>query len=92
MRKTKYLLEAIQASQKQITYCAVDLAKDSLTTSLSPLVKAFPSIKFVGLWGTYDDSLEWGKINVKGRKIYFWLGLGLLILGICCCYFRFTTI
>ena len=85
MRKTKYLLEAIQASQKQITYCAVDLAKDSLTTSLSPLVKAFPSIKFVGLWGTYDNSLEWG-------KIYFWLGLGLLILGICCCYFRFTTI
>jgi L-histidine Nalpha-methyltransferase / hercynylcysteine S-oxide synthase len=76
MRKTKYLLEAIQESKKQVTYCAVDLAKDSLVQSLSPLVAAFPSIKFIGLWGTYDDSLEWTKHNVPtlSRTIYFWLG------------------
>lgn len=31
MRKTKYILEAIAESKKNVTYCAVDLAQDSLT-------------------------------------------------------------
>ncbi|KAJ3330578.1 hypothetical protein HDU91_003537, partial [Kappamyces sp. JEL0680] len=64
MRKTKYILEAITESKKKVTYCAVDLAKDSLTQSLTPLVTAFPSINFVGLWGTYHDSLDWTRKNI----------------------------
>jgi uncharacterized SAM-dependent methyltransferase len=76
MRKTKYILDAIVESKKNIVYCAVDLAQDSLTKSLSPLVKEYPSIKFIGLWGTYHDSLDWTRKNLSKhvQKLFLWLG------------------
>jgi uncharacterized SAM-dependent methyltransferase len=76
MRKTKYLLEKIAQSKKHITYYAVDLSETSLKESLIPLMAAFPGIDFVGLHGTYHDSINWIKTNVPStaRKVYLWLG------------------
>ncbi|KAJ3269212.1 hypothetical protein HDV01_001691 [Terramyces sp. JEL0728] len=75
MRKTKYILDAITKANRKITYFAVDLAEASLRQSLEPLATTYPSIKFVGLWGTYHDSLSWiQKNHSSSRKLFLWLG------------------
>jgi EasF-like predicted methyltransferase len=77
MRKTKYLLDAINESQKKVTYFAVDLSESSLRESLVPLAKMYRNINFVGLWGTYHDSLAWlnsKRKNINSKRIYLWLG------------------
>ncbi|KAJ1343650.1 hypothetical protein BSLG_001798 [Batrachochytrium salamandrivorans] len=76
MRKTKSILEALAKSNKTATYYAVDLSEPSLRQSLLPLAELFPTISFVGLWGTYDDSIAWVKrsIPVATPKTYLWLG------------------
>ncbi|KAJ3253699.1 hypothetical protein HK103_000357 [Boothiomyces macroporosus] len=75
MRKTKYILDAITKAGRKITYYAVDLAEASLRQSLEPLAATYPSIKFVGLWGTYHDSLSWIQKNQhNARKLFLWLG------------------
>jgi EasF-like predicted methyltransferase len=76
MRKTKFLLEEITRSRKSVTYYAVDLSDSSLKESLDSLAICYPSINFVGLWGTYHDSLEWIKAHIPSEisKIYLWLG------------------
>ncbi|KAJ3021905.1 hypothetical protein HKX48_007486 [Thoreauomyces humboldtii] len=77
MRKTKYILEAIEKQQlKNVTYYAVDLSESSLRESLGPLTEAFPSIKFVGLLGCYEDSVEYIARTIPDDvlKTYLWLG------------------
>ena len=76
MRKTKYILDEISKSGKTVTYYAVDLSSKSLSDSLEPLKKLYPTISFVGLWGTYDDSLLWLAKNAQKDvlKVYLWLG------------------
>ncbi|KAJ3321895.1 hypothetical protein HDV06_003761 [Boothiomyces sp. JEL0866] len=75
MRKTKYILDAITKANRKVTYYAVDLAEASLRQSLEPLATAYPSIAFVGLWGTYHDSLSWiQKSQADARKLFLWLG------------------
>ncbi|KAJ3264071.1 hypothetical protein HK104_006529, partial [Borealophlyctis nickersoniae] len=76
MRKTKYILEAIERQKKGVTYYAVDLSETSLRESIVPLTTSFPSIHFVGLLGTYDDSLSWVAANIPASvpKTYLWLG------------------
>ncbi|KAJ3222741.1 hypothetical protein HDU81_009623 [Chytriomyces hyalinus] len=78
MRKTRYLLDAIVSQNKSVTYYALDLSAQSLTQSLQPLALQFPTIKFVGLLGTYDDSLLYIKDHLprdKGTtRTLLWLG------------------
>eukprot|EP00842_Homolaphlyctis_polyrhiza_P006612 jgi/Hompol1/6952/HPOL_005156-RA len=76
MRKTRFILDAIAKSGKNVTYFAVDLSETSLRQSLAPLAAAFPTIDFVGLWGTYDDSLLWLKNTLPAGtpKLFLWLG------------------
>ena len=77
MRKTKFILQAISDSKKTVTYYAVDLSDSSLKNSMEPYISMFPTITFVGLWGTYHDSLKWlknSKIGEKSRKLFLWLG------------------
>ncbi|KAJ3150315.1 hypothetical protein HK101_001965 [Irineochytrium annulatum] len=69
MRKTKYLLEAIVAQNIKVTYYALDLSEQSLVDSLIPLAAAFPSIRVVGLLGTYDDSLAYVAQNVPTHTL-----------------------
>lgn len=73
MRKTKFILEAIVTAGKQVTYHPVDLSESSLKKSMAPLISEFPSVKFMGLWGTYNDSLHWVS-QKSGRNVYLWLG------------------
>ena len=77
MRKTDYILRAISDLNISITYYAVDLSESSLKKSLEPYVARYPRIKFVGMWGTYHDSLKWIKDfqgNKVVKKVYLWLG------------------
>ncbi|KAJ3220251.1 hypothetical protein HDU67_003266 [Dinochytrium kinnereticum] len=82
MRKTKFLLEAIVRQNKSVTYYALDLSEQSLVDSLKPLAANFPTISFVGLLGTYEDSLAYISRNVpthtpQGKRItrtILWLG------------------
>ncbi|KAI9205608.1 histidine-specific methyltransferase [Polychytrium aggregatum] len=76
MRKTKYLLDAITKHRKNITYYALDLSEASLRDCLTPLCAEYPEIRFVGLLGTYDDSLQWIRANIPQtvHKSFLWLG------------------
>jgi uncharacterized SAM-dependent methyltransferase len=84
MRKTKYLLESIvKQGLKGVTYYALDLSEKTLIDCLNSLAVHFPSIKFVGLLGTYEDSLEYIKNNIPSTdpltgshisRTIMWLG------------------
>ncbi|KAJ3061532.1 hypothetical protein HDU99_005532, partial [Rhizoclosmatium hyalinum] len=76
MRKVKHLLDAIVAQNKSVTYYALDLSGSSLTSCLTPLAEAYPSIQFVGLLGTYDDSLVYMREKIPRGKsqTLLWLG------------------
>ncbi|OQR95861.1 hypothetical protein ACHHYP_00019, partial [Achlya hypogyna] len=77
MRKTSHVLDAIvRAGKVRTTYYAVDVSEESLTEALEPLVAQYPSISFVGLFGTYDDSLEWLRDHAPpaANKTFLWLG------------------
>ncbi|KAJ3053637.1 hypothetical protein HK102_011674, partial [Quaeritorhiza haematococci] len=76
MRKTKYFLDAIVEQGKSVTYYALDLSEKSLHDCLDAMAQCFPTIKFVGLLGTYEDSLQYIHSHIpKGvRKMLLWLG------------------
>jgi EasF-like predicted methyltransferase len=76
MRKVGFFLEAVVRAGKTVTYYAIDLSESSLNQSIAPFLKAFPSIKFVGLWGTYQDSLHWITANIPQnvKKAFLWFG------------------
>ncbi|KAJ3233867.1 hypothetical protein HDU81_001930 [Chytriomyces hyalinus] len=78
MRKTRYLLDAIVTQNKSVTYYALELSAQSLTQSLQPLALQFPTINFVGLLGTYDDSLLYIKDHltreINTTRTLLWLG------------------
>jgi EasF-like predicted methyltransferase len=76
MRKVGFFLEAFVRAGKTVTYYAIDLSESSLNQSITPFLKAFPSIKFIGLWGTYQDSLHWIADNIPQnvKKVYLWFG------------------
>ncbi|KAJ3222740.1 hypothetical protein HDU81_009622, partial [Chytriomyces hyalinus] len=78
MRKTKYLLDAIVRQGKSVTYYALDLSAQSLSMALSPLASHYPTIQFVGLLGTYDDSLSYIQTHiprpVNSTRTLLWLG------------------
>jgi uncharacterized SAM-dependent methyltransferase len=79
MRKSAVLLQAFVDAGKAITYYAVDLSRDSLTACLRPLVQAFPSLRFVGLHGTYEEVLAWARTEAglpPGTPRVAWLWLG----------------
>src|SRR3954466_2646790 len=77
MRKTRHLLSALSFSHRQVTYCAVDLEERSLTDSVREMTASFPRLDFVGLLGTYDDTLQYirrGGLAGTGKKIVCWFG------------------
>ncbi|KAJ3116728.1 hypothetical protein HK100_000995, partial [Physocladia obscura] len=78
MRKTKYLLDAIVKQKKRVTYYALDLSAQSLSSSLEPLAFNYPTVSFIGLLGTYDDSLSYIHTNIPrprgSTRTLLWLG------------------
>nr|AFO67565.1 dimethylallyltryptophan N-methyltransferase [Epichloe inebrians] len=60
LEKVTYLLEALEAQEKSVTYFALDLSGPQLMSTL----KAIPTTKFrhvrlAGLHGTFEDGLRW---------------------------------
>lgn len=77
MRKTKYILESIVKQGKKVDYYALDLSEETLRASLLDMMTSFPTINFIGLLGTYEDSLPYINQNIPSRgtpKVFFWLG------------------
>ncbi|TPX50113.1 hypothetical protein SeLEV6574_g01073 [Synchytrium endobioticum] len=77
MRKTKFIFsELVRQNKKNVTYLALDLSLDTLRAVVKDINAAFPEIRVIGLWGTYNDSLSWVKTNIpKGiTKYILWLG------------------
>ncbi|KAL1896440.1 hypothetical protein Cpir12675_002777 [Ceratocystis pirilliformis] len=58
--KTRLLLEAFEAIKKPVDYCALDLSHPELERTINQLPE-FIHVTVCGLWGTYDDCLEWLK-------------------------------
>ncbi|KAJ3126601.1 hypothetical protein HK098_007356 [Nowakowskiella sp. JEL0407] len=81
MRKTKYFLDAIVRQNKSVTYYALDLSEKTLKECLDSMAAAYPpsensKISFVGLFGTYEDSLQYVRDNIDSKipKMFMWLG------------------
>ncbi|KAF1993588.1 hypothetical protein P154DRAFT_449788 [Amniculicola lignicola CBS 123094] len=77
LRKVNILLQAIDRLGKDVEYYAVDLSLPELRRTFSQIPTAgYKHVKCFGLYGTYDDSLEWMKSShVRGRpKTILWLG------------------
>jgi len=62
LRKVKLLLDALERAEKRVCYYALDLMKSELERTLAAIpVGTFKYVQCYGLWGTYDDGLEWLK-------------------------------
>jgi EasF-like predicted methyltransferase len=76
MRKTRYLLQEVVRQNKHIIYYALDLSEQSLKNCLDAMIKEFPTVDVRGLWGTYEDSLEYIQkaFPPETQKMFLWLG------------------
>ena len=77
LRKTNILLQAIERSGKHVDYYALDLSLPELDRTLSAVPPGtFRHVKCRGLYGTYDDGLEWLKLpcNQSKAKVVMFLG------------------
>jgi len=74
LRKTQIILKALEKNRKNITYYALDLMEDELKKSLS-LLGEFNNVKLVGLWGTYEEGMDFAANLPKDmKKTIVWLG------------------
>jgi uncharacterized SAM-dependent methyltransferase len=60
LRKVSILLRALEAAGKDVDYYALDLSLKELERTLEQ-VPSFEHVKCHGLFGTYDDGLDWLK-------------------------------
>ncbi|KAK4494315.1 hypothetical protein PRZ48_014613 [Zasmidium cellare] len=77
LRKVKILLDALDRAGKAVSYYALDLMYSELERTLAAVpAGAFKHVKCFGLWGTYDDGLEWLKSPENATKPKTILSLG----------------
>ncbi|ORY18361.1 C-type lectin protein [Clohesyomyces aquaticus] len=78
LRKVNILLQAIDRLGKEVEYYAVDLSLKELNRTFAE-IPAYKYVKCFGLYGTYDNALEWLKSpGVSGKpKTILWLGSSL---------------
>lgn len=77
LRKVKILLDALDRAGKAIEYYALDLMQAELERTLAAVPKnAFRHVQCYGLWGTYDDGLEWLKRPENAARPKAILSLG----------------
>ncbi|EME78671.1 uncharacterized protein MYCFIDRAFT_56905 [Pseudocercospora fijiensis CIRAD86] len=77
LRKIKILLDALDRAGKKISYYALDLMKSELERTLAFVPPGtFKHVQCYGLWGTYDDGLEWLKRPENAGKPKTILSLG----------------
>ncbi|KAH7350379.1 C-type lectin protein [Pyrenochaeta sp. MPI-SDFR-AT-0127] len=80
LRKVNILLQAIDRLGKVVEYYAVDLSLPELKRTFAEIpTEGYKHVKCFGLYGTYDNALEWLKspeIEAKPKTI-LWLGSSL---------------
>ncbi|KAF1944312.1 hypothetical protein EJ02DRAFT_420396 [Clathrospora elynae] len=80
LRKVNILLQAVDRLGKDVEYYAVDLSLPELKRTFSQIpTEGYKHIKCFGLYGTYDNALEWLKspdVETKAKTI-LWLGSSL---------------
>lgn len=69
-------MQAFERAGKDIDYYALDLSKPELERTLLAVEGTYKHVRCHGLFGTYDDGLEWLKRpeNLKRPKCILWLG------------------
>lgn len=65
----------MEKSGKDITYYALDLDKSELERTLADVPK-YERVRCLGLWGTYDDGLDWLQLPENAKKPKTILSLG----------------
>ncbi|KAI1169626.1 DUF323 domain-containing protein [Nemania sp. FL0916] len=73
VRKTKPLLDRLEASGKDISYFGLDLSFNSVREGIEGLRTEYKKIQCTGLWGSFEDGLQWAK-TVEGPMLYLSLG------------------
>ncbi|CAN9352168.1 unnamed protein product [Alternaria alternata] len=80
LRKVNILLQAVDRLGKDVEYYAVDLSLPELERTFGEIpTDGYKHVKCFGLYGTYDDALEWLKtpeVEEKPKTI-LWLGSSL---------------
>ncbi|KAL4912435.1 hypothetical protein BDW62DRAFT_216318 [Aspergillus aurantiobrunneus] len=76
LRKTKVLLDVLEALGRSIDYFALDLSRPELQRTLHPVAGVYHHVRCHGLLGTYDDVRKWLQISdVQSRpKTILYLG------------------
>jgi uncharacterized SAM-dependent methyltransferase len=73
VRKVKPLLDTLETYKKPVEYFAVDLSKEALKRAMEYLLPKYRYVKCFGLWGTFNDAMEWSR-SVAGPKCILSLG------------------
>ncbi|KAL8779261.1 MAG: hypothetical protein Q9213_007033 [Squamulea squamosa] len=76
LRKVRILLEALELAEKRVNYYALDLSEPELRRTLSAVPRHYQHVRCHGLWGTYEDALEWLEQTDKQRRPKWILTLG----------------
>ncbi|KAL7749401.1 hypothetical protein RI367_005272 [Sorochytrium milnesiophthora] len=75
LRKTRLLLDALETAQKCASYYALDLMRGELEKSLRGLAGSYKFVQVAGLWGTYDDGMQFLRTcPADRRRMVWWLG------------------
>lgn len=73
----KLLLDSLDRAGKSVDYYALDLMKSELERTLAAVpAGTFKNLQCFGLWGTYDDGLDWLKRPENAVKPKTVLSLG----------------
>lgn len=75
LRKVSILLQALEKAQKEVDYFALDLSLKELRRTLEQ-VPDFAYVRCHGLYGTYDDGLEWLKLPENSQRPKCIMSLG----------------
>ncbi|CCT76195.1 uncharacterized protein FFUJ_14172 [Fusarium fujikuroi IMI 58289] len=79
IRKLIPLLEELDRLQKPVTYCPLDLSHKSIERAMEQTrVSLLPYISVTGLWGTFEDGVEWANRACVDRPRVF-LALGSML-------------
>ncbi len=72
--KTRILIEALLAKQRELRYVPVDIAAAMLEESSQALLERYPSLAVTAIAAEYREGLELLASEVQGPKLVLWLG------------------
>ncbi|KAF3063823.1 4-dimethylallyltryptophan N-methyltransferase [Daldinia childiae] len=79
--KVIFLLQALEAQEKEVTYYALDLSEEQLRHSMEEIpMQMFKYVRFGALYGTFEDGIHWLRDAPEVRDLpHYILLLGLTI-------------